>query len=334
MNHRYYQIAGITVKVCSELPFTDSTFDRKFASFESDAPGPDVVQINHHFHLAAAKGEWRGEEVYSKPPWRIWRAEKAWIYERIALDPDDPTLHGLAVFTADHGLGELYHPEAAADRWRRGRLGALTMFSSDEIWLARLVADRQACYLHSGGMVIHPEGSGPGGMQGSGPGGMQAGGAGAGMLLVGASEAGTAAAMALGRGARGERAEILCDERNIVRQRDDGFRVHGTWCHGDVPDVASAGAPLRAILFPEQSARNEIVPLPDDRERWKRLVATIIRPLVTAEWWQKELDVLEDIVAQVPCYTMRFDKSGVIVPQLEELAAAGGATAAAERPKR
>ena len=57
------------------------------------------------------------------------------------------------------------------------------------------------------------------------------------------------------------------------------------------------------------------MPLTDRKEIWKRLLATLIRPMVTAEWWQKELDVLERIVNEVPCYIMHFDKSGAIVAE-------------------
>jgi hypothetical protein len=95
--------------------------------------------------------------------------------------------------------------------------------------------------------------------------------------------------------------------------------VHGTWSHGDVADVSSASAPLRAVLFLRQDTRNEIVPLTDCKQIWKRLLATLIKPMVTAEWWQKELDVLERLVNEVPCYTMDFDKSGAIVAELERL---------------
>jgi hypothetical protein len=41
--------------------------------------------------------------------------------------------------------------------------------------------------------------------------------------------------------------------------------------------------------------------------------------MVTAEWWQKELDVLEQIVKEVRCYSMKFDKSGKIVSELVKL---------------
>ena len=69
-----------------------------------------------------------------------------------------------------------------------------------------------------------------------------------------------------------------------------------------------------AHLFLQQDTRNEITPLTDRKEIWRRLLATLIRPMVTAEWWQKELDVLEQIVKEVRCYTshghkLRFFKS-------------------------
>ena len=50
-HRRYYEIAGITVQVESELPFTDATFDEKFASFAVHGPGADTVVIRHHFGL-------------------------------------------------------------------------------------------------------------------------------------------------------------------------------------------------------------------------------------------------------------------------------------------
>ncbi len=62
------------------------------------------------------------------------------------------------------------------------------------------------------------------------------------------------------------------------------------------------------------------MPLTDRREIWKRLLATLIRPMVTAEWWHKEIDMLEQLVNDVPCYLMHFDKTGMILPELEKLA--------------
>ncbi len=186
---RFYEIAGITVRVESELPFTDATFDKKFASFAVDGPGADTVVIRHHFGLpgdealaAALEG---GEEVYRHPPWAIARTPGSWVYLGIAPQPDDPTLHRVAFFNDDHTLGELYNPAESREWWREGGLGSLSMFPSDQIWLARLLADRDACFLHSGGMLIDGQG----------------------FLFVGHSDAGKSTTMELVRGALGERAD-------------------------------------------------------------------------------------------------------------------------------
>ena len=215
------------------------------------------------------------------------------------------TLHRVAVFSADHASGDIYNTGPYEQAWRDGGLTSLTMFPSDQIIVARLLADREGCYLHSGGLTID----------------------GRGFVFVGHSDAGKSTTMQLVRQELGARAEILCDDRNIVRRWPEGFRsgppgfyVHGTWSHGDVPDVSSASAPLRAILFLEQHEHNEIVPLTDRKQIWQRLLATLIKPMVTADWWAKQMDLLEQIVAEVPCYTMRFDKSGAIVAELEKMA--------------
>jgi len=294
---RYYQIAGITVQVESDLPFSDSTFHKKFAAFRADGPGVDTVVIRHHFELPDMDDSAPREEVHREPPWAVYRQAGAWVYEGISSDSADTCVDRVAVFNADHTRGELYHGEIHERSWQKGGLGSLSMLPTDQIWLARLVADRQGCLLHSGGLSIDGQG----------------------FIFVGHSDAGKSTTMELVRRGLGTRAEILCDDRNIVRRWPEGFRVHGTWSHGEVSSVSSGSAPLRAILFLEQHERNELIGLEDRREIWPRLLATLIKGVVTADWWRKEMDVLERMVDEVPCYLMRFDRSGAIVPELEPL---------------
>jgi hypothetical protein len=305
---RYYEIAGITIQVESDLPINDRTFHHKFTSFRADGPGVDTVVIRHHFGLPEEIPGFAGprppEEVYRKSPWAIYRAGESWVYLGIAPQPGDPTLHCVAVFSADYSQADIYNSTSYGQAWRDGELASLTMFPTDQILLARLVADREACYLHSGGLTIDGQG----------------------FIFVGHSEAGKSTTMRLVSEELGDRSEILCDDRNIVRRWPEAFRggpagfyVHGTWSHGDVPEVSSACAPLRAILFLEQHEHNEIVLVADKKRIWQSLLATVIRPLVTAEWWRREMDLLEQIVGEVPCYTMRFDKSGKIVADLEKM---------------
>jgi hypothetical protein len=220
------------------------------------------------------------------------------VYEGISARPADPRLHCVAVVDADSMRWEIYNDELRERWWSAGGLGSLTMFPTDQILLAHVAADRQACFLHSAGIILDGQG----------------------LLFLGQSGAGKSTTVEFVRRLLGERAEVLCDDRNVVRRWPEGLRVHGTWSHGDVPDVSSASAPLRAVLFLEQNTRNEVVLMTDRREVSRRLLDLLIKPMVTVEWWEKELDMLARIVDEVPSYTMRFDESGAIVSELERLA--------------
>jgi hypothetical protein len=309
-NHRrFFEIAGVTIQVESDLPFGEKTLHRKFECFRVPGPGHDTVTLRHRFWLPDLRDLALGEEVHRKPPWVVYRSGTSWIYAGVsappeAESPEDSTVHQVACFSSSHDFGDIYHDPAHGREWREGNLEALTLFASDQLLIARLLADRQACLLHSGGLTLD----------------------GKGLLFVGHSEAGKSTTMMLLRKELGSRVEILCDDRNVVRHWPEGlngeppgFYLHGTWSHGDVPDVSGASAPLRAVLFLKQDLHNTLVPLTDRNTAWRLLLATVIRPLVTADWWEKELDVLERLIAQVPCYTMHFDKSGAIAAELEGL---------------
>jgi MoaA/NifB/PqqE/SkfB family radical SAM enzyme len=290
---RYFRIGGITIRVDSDLPFSDTTFDKKFSSFRTDGPGEDTVSIRHHFSLPDLPEEKRGEELYRKSPWAIYRKGKSWIYAGIPTDGTVSPLHRVAVFSDDHSSGRLYNDPAREEIFRKGNLKSLTMFPTDQILIARLLADRNGFFIHSCGAVLD----------------------GKGLLFVGHSEAGksTTARMIM------PHAEILCDDRNIVRRLPDGWQVYGTWSHGDVPEVSSGSAPLHAVLFIEKSTHNRITRITDRREIVRRLLACVIRPFVTADWWEKTLTHVERMAQEVPCYVMQFDRSGAILDELKRL---------------
>ena len=150
-HRRYFRIAGITIQVDSDLPIDDQTFHPKFAAFRADGPGPDTVTIRHHFTLPDFTGKDLGRELYRKPPWAIYQQNGSYIYLGISPQADDPSLHCAATFNADHTRARIYHDDVREGFWRKGDLHSLTMFPSDQILIARLLADRNGCYLHSAG---------------------------------------------------------------------------------------------------------------------------------------------------------------------------------------
>ena len=74
---------------------------------------------------------------------------------------------------------------------------------------------------------------------------------------------------------------------------------------------------LRAIMFLEQAPENQLAPLDDRQAILRKLLACLIKPFITTDWWEKTLTLVEQIAREVDCYTLRFDKSGRVVDVLE-----------------
>ncbi|MFB0564458.1 MAG: hypothetical protein ACETWK_02115 [Candidatus Aminicenantaceae bacterium] len=291
-NHcRYYKIAGITIQVHSDLPITDKTFHPKFRLFEVQEPGKDNISLRHHFYLPDLNEKDLGEEVYRRTPWAIYRKNGSWIYVGISDNKRNNRIHQVAVFNHDHTRPVIYNSEDRA--FRRGGLHSLTLFPTDQILLARILADKKGCCLHSSGVIFD----------------------GKGLLFVGHSEAGKSTMVKMLK----DKAKILCDDRMIVRRWEDGFRIHGTWSHGEVPDVSPASAPLKAILFLHKDGENRLVQHNSKRDAVSKLLPCLVKPLVTADWWEKTLALVEMIVGEVPCYSLCFDKTGRVEDVLKSL---------------
>jgi hypothetical protein len=283
-NRKHYQIAGLPIRIQADLPLTEKTFHPKFKPFEIPDPGDTSIVLAHHFSPPDLNAVERGERIYQAPPWAIYRREEGWLYLCLGTGDPDPSLYQAAFFSPDHTRGDIFHPDAKI--FQTGGLTSLSLFPTDQIFLARVLADHQGCYLHGSGLIF----------------------SGRGLIFAGHSDAGKSTITNLLRAA----GEILCDDRVIIRRNPEGFRVHGTWSHGDIPDVSSASAPLKAILFLEQAPENRLVPLLDPKEVFRRLVFLVVRPLVTADWWEKVLNLLERVIKEVPAYVLRFDRSGEV----------------------
>lgn len=288
-NRRYYGIAGVIVQVDADLPISDETFHAKFDSFRVDGPGQDTVTIRHHFRLPELGAQTLGQQVYHRPPWAIYRRGDSWVYLAITPEGGTESTTCVAVFNKDHSHGRIYHLDEAL--FRKGKLPSLTQFTTDQIWLARVLAGRQACYLHSSAAILNGEG----------------------VLFAGRSGAGKST---LVRMLQGE-AEILGDERNIVRLWPEGWRVHGSWSHGEVPAVSPGSAPLRAICFLEQGQASHLTRLYDHWEITRQLLACLIRPLETPDWWDRILDLVQQMSSQIPSYRLCFERGGPLAALLK-----------------
>ena len=299
---RYFRIAGITVCVRSDPDFDGAKFAAKLESFAVSGPGEDNVTLRHYIGSPDLGGKDLGKELYRKAPWAISRSNGTWYYREMAPLENILEEGRFAEFSADYTRADIFISPPQAGEIRAYGFPSLALLTTDQIWLAPLLADRQALLLHAAGIVLN----------------------GKGLLFIGPSSTGksTVTSWLKNAAATGScKAEILCDDRTIARRWNDGWRIHGTWSPGDIPDLSSSSATICAVMFLQQDERDEITPLSDRWEIRKRLFTTIIKPMATADWWRKQLDAMERLIAEAPFYLMRFTKSGAIVALLLSMAA-------------
>jgi MoaA/NifB/PqqE/SkfB family radical SAM enzyme len=288
---RFYGLAEIPFRIESDLPILDSTFAPKFKHFEISESESTPVVIKHHFTLPPYANEGMGKEVYRKIPWAISRKGHHWIYKGITSEESDSGLHRIAVFNEDHTRGTVFSPDDK--EYRQGNLHSLTFFPTDQIIIARILADRQGCYLHSSGVIMDGDG----------------------FLFVGHSDAGkTTMARILKKVGK-----LLCDDRIILMKKNGRFQIFGTWSHGDMAEVSSDSAPLKALLFLEKDRTNRLVLLTDRKQIIRRFLACLIRPLASADWVDKMLDLTELVAEEVPCYLLHFNRSEEVIDILKNI---------------
>ncbi len=343
-HRRYYECAGITFRVESDLPITDASFHPTFNLFQVDRPEEVTISIRHYAGFPDLVGQNLGEEVYRMRSWRVHKKGNAWIYlrtsetrskgserrlsrpqavsrpasgsanEPLGLDTSLRSYSAGAVRTAADG-GERIERLAIFnhDHTRARVFGdldsplGLYSFRSDHNFLtlaalAQVLADRGGCFIHSSGAIMDGQG----------------------LLFLGYSDAGKSTIRAMLKDEAG--VEILGDDRNVIGRWLDGahpgtggYRVHGVWASIDPKDISAASAPLRAILWLEQAPENRLIRLDDRMDVIRKLLACLVKPLATAEWWDKSLLIAQDIARQVPCYVLRFDLSGGVVGVLRRL---------------
>ncbi|OQB25838.1 MAG: phosphoenolpyruvate carboxykinase [Chloroflexi bacterium ADurb.Bin180] len=114
-------------------------------------------------------------------------------------------------------------------------------------------------------------------------------------------------------------AELLSDDRVLVREAAGGYLAYGTPWPGDAGVALNHVAPLRAILFPARAAETRITPL-DPGQALERLL-----PVGSLLWHERELlplqlALVERMLKAVPAFELAWSpQRGVLTDMLEFL---------------
>ncbi|HNR69665.1 MAG TPA: hypothetical protein PKN24_16580, partial [bacterium] len=223
---RYFKIAGITIQYQADIPLSKKTFSPNLASFESGKPEKDMIRIEHHFGLPDFGGQEMGQKVFERQDLTIFRKPSEWIFFSNILTKESKPLQQVAFVNPEYTHIKIFNERD--DLFRDGDIPMLSFHQTDQLFITRVLAKRNGIMFHASGVRMDGEG----------------------LLFLGHSEAGKSTMIKLLEG----KAEILCDDRIIVRQEQKGFRIHGTWHHGEIPTVSPHSAPLKAIFLLEKAS--------------------------------------------------------------------------------
>jgi hypothetical protein len=133
---------------------------------------------------------------------------------------------------------------------------------------------------------------------------------GGGHLFLGHSGAGKSTTTQLWKSARN--AEILSDDRIILRLHDGELWMYGTPWHGEAAFASAGKARLNRLFILQHGQRNQMVLLPRARAVGE-LFARSFPPFHSPAGLERTIAFLNQVVDAVPCYEFHFvpDRSAV-----------------------
>ena len=285
-NHRrYFNVAGLTIQFESDLPINEDTFHDDLKKFMVDEPGEELIKIYHHFEIPHVDESSLGKIVKDEDPWTFYHHEKFGL--SAVRNYKNEIFHFVAI-RKDFSKVHIYH--RSTEIYNLGQLHLLTYSLREVAVLGHKLIDLNACYFHCSSFIYKNKG----------------------FVFLGHSGAGKSTMIKLMR----EHVQILCDETNIIRRENDGYKVYGTWNHGELPDVTADNAPIAGIFVLNQDKVNALRPM-RKIEAVAQLIARVFKTIYTEELWQKQLLFFEKLVEEVPFYELSFDRSGKVKEVLD-----------------
>lgn len=271
MAEHFLRIGGITVALrCA--PGIVCQWTPATSRFLVPPSEPDIEAAVRTGVTAAAPGP---PLFDSGAVWRLFAEGDGYRIEtRAPMFGAEP--YRVAVFEPTFRRGEIVLSPAAAER------GVNPLeYPLDEILVSNLLGRGRGIELHSCGLVDHD---------------------GNGRLFVGVSGAGkTTTARLWGDSA----AEVLSDDRVIVREDQEGIWMYGTPWHGEEAFASPASAPLSRLFFLHQAPQNSVRSM-RGADTLARLFGCCFPPFYDKQGIAFTLEMLADVIERVPCAELSF----------------------------
>ena len=269
MSYSSLEIGDVTISFAGRGPEPSWELDTAYGAFVTDRK-PDIEVVMRQGCSIAPMGN----RIFDNPPvWSMYRQDATvaiQIFQHLAPQEQKRTL----VFS---------HPLRTADLCIHGKSGRFTSPSYGptlELLMINYLAQGKGAVIHTCGIER----------------------AGKGILFVGESGAGKSTLAHLWDEAG---AEVLSDDRIIVRKKGDRFWMYGTPWHGDASFASRRGVTVERVLFLRQGRENSIKEI-KGIDSVSRLITCGFLPHWDPQGMAFSMDFLTDLAAHVPCSEFTF----------------------------
>jgi hypothetical protein len=286
----HLRVAGFTIQVASTANDLKVGPGSAYAPFIVSGGEPAARDVRIDVTWRGGDDDGARECLFdSGGPWRLYRHDEGVLFRCFSSNlPSAP--YKVAHFNHDFSRGRisLHRPFFA---------GTPTVdpleYPLDELLVIGLLGQGRGVEIHGCG-VVHRGATG--------------------YLFVGQSGAGksTMARLWLAEGD----AEILSDDRIVVRREADGLWMYGTPWHGEAPLASSGRARLEGMFFLRHHDRDELVPV-TRVDAVARLFAASFPPFHDASALRFSLSFLESIVENTRCSELRFIPTSAVVDLIQ-----------------
>ena len=112
---------------------------------------------------------------------------------------------------------------------------------------------------------------------------------------------------------------LLSDDRIIIRETEDGYRIYGTPWHGNAEIASPLSAPLSSVFFLTHDDENRLIPV-QGADVASRLLVRSFPTFWDGEGMRYTLGLCERLSTRVPCYELGFVPDERVISMLRSLA--------------
>jgi len=242
----------------------------------------DRTDLRLGLHLGAPEFE-PGDQCFDSPP--IWRLYRSGDTSCIHIYDSHPDLRRVLVLPPQFKRAELYFTEPD------GQFIDPFFGPTMELLMINYLARGHGVIIHACGIEFNGKGK----------------------LFAGESGAGKSTIANLWNQQAG--AEVLSDDRTLVRLIDGKLWMFGTPWHGEAKFGSPKGIPLEKIFFLRHSPKNAIQPL-SSAESVLQLLQCSFPPLWDATGMEYTLGFFEEIATRVTCHELGFEPDKRVIEMI------------------